>query len=89
MWRQYCQVIWVAEYLKLPSCCDLCNVPPLSVDKVLADADELRAYLRGYFVIAHRMTKRQPQVKAGVSRLENESFAEHKQMVMRWVHVLA
>lgn len=54
-----CQVIWVTERLKLPSCCVVIyvSIAPLAVDKVLAAADELQAYFRGYFVFACRTTK--------------------------------
>lgn len=38
-------------------CCNLCSIAPLAVDKVLAAADELRAYFRGYFVFACRTAK--------------------------------
>lgn len=49
---------WILEIGRL-LCCDLCSVPLLAVDKVLAAADELGAYFKGYFVFACRITKRQ------------------------------
>lgn len=77
------------EIAQLPRC-DSRGSPPLLVDKALAAADELRPYFRGYFCFffARRITEpaaaREPGVKAGVFGLENESYAEAKQMVMRW-----
>lgn len=61
VWQRYCQVIWVSWILEIAQllCCDLCRVPPLDVDKVLAAADELWAFCRGYFVFARRITKQQ------------------------------
>lgn len=77
---------WVLEIAQL-LCCDLCSAPLLAVDKMLAAADELQAYFRGYFVFACRITKRQQlgnlKWKPPVPGLENESYAEAKQMVMR------
>ena len=84
---------WTLEIARLLSS-DSCSAPSLAVDKVLAAADELQAYFRGYFVFAfshhEAAAARQPRVKVS-SRpaCEWKLCCGKKQMVIRWWGVLA